>query len=283
MRDFVIIAGTEKSGTTSLFNYLGFHEDIRLSKKKETNYFRGVNCTYDKYMAEFGGGEARVLLEASPGYLAESERVAGNIRATIPADCKIKLIFILRNPVERFISSYYFFREKNYIDEDIGLETFFDLNYRYYKERVIGDRRIKKEWFVKTYEQGLYFDKLLYFSRQFSDDEIRIIWFEDFKKNPGLIVSEILEELGLNKLDNQDYFQYNSTTTPRFKLLHNFGHKLNSSLEYFFIVHPKLKASLKKIYLKLNGKKPVQASPGRAAVRIAEHYKKDFADKWRWG
>jgi len=109
MPDFLII-GAMKCGTTSLYKHLGKHPEIGLSRDKETDFFlsesdyaRGVEW----YAEQFRGAPAtaRVFGEASPNYTKCSEfpGVAERIFRTLP---DARLIYIVRDPVERFISQY---------------------------------------------------------------------------------------------------------------------------------------------------------------------------------
>jgi len=109
MPGFLII-GAMKCGTTSLYRHLGQHPEIGLSRDKETdfflsesNYARGTEW----YTEQFRGAPAaaRVLGEASPNYTKCNEfpGVAERIFRTLP---HARLIYMVRDPIERFISQY---------------------------------------------------------------------------------------------------------------------------------------------------------------------------------
>ncbi|MEW6715877.1 MAG: hypothetical protein AB1345_00005, partial [Chloroflexota bacterium] len=79
---FLIIAGTTRAGTTSLFKYLSDHPDVCAASVKETGFFLDAdypNPPPTKYRAEDGLSryesyfsscpEKPVRLEATPGYL----------------------------------------------------------------------------------------------------------------------------------------------------------------------------------------------------------------------
>lgn len=104
--DFIII-GSMKSGTTSLYRWLAAHPDIGMSRDKETDYFvaeksysRGANW----YSAQFAPGR-KVYGEASPNYTKADDfrGVPGRIKAALP---DVKLIYLVRDPVDRFVSQY---------------------------------------------------------------------------------------------------------------------------------------------------------------------------------
>ncbi len=113
MPDFMII-GTQKGGTTSLYNYLVEHPSIAPIYVKEPHffdiYFHKGSIWYrshfptsiKKYYKEHVQKLDFVTGEASPYYMFHplaAERVA----KTLP---HVKLILVLRNPVDRAYSQY---------------------------------------------------------------------------------------------------------------------------------------------------------------------------------
>jgi len=103
--DFVIVGG-QRCGTTSLFESLAKHRVIDASLNKEVHYFdlsfeRGVEW----YRAHFpleSKLAGRVTFEATPNYLA-SVHAPKLMQSVIP---DVKLIALLRNPVDRAHSSW---------------------------------------------------------------------------------------------------------------------------------------------------------------------------------
>ena len=102
-----IIPGAQKGGTTFLYNVLKQHPEVSLSTVKEVHFFdieehfaRGL----DYYATFFDNREGRPAVgEATPNYLM-FPHVAGRIREALGPD--LKLIFILRHPVERAFSQF---------------------------------------------------------------------------------------------------------------------------------------------------------------------------------
>ena len=122
--DFIVI-GAQKAGTTTLFEHLRSHPELYLPPGKEQHFF-SCDEIYDAgwsqfAAATFGGAPEGVLWgKVTPGYMAgcpiRADRAAQprppertekiipeRIRATCP---DVKLIAILRDPVERCISHY---------------------------------------------------------------------------------------------------------------------------------------------------------------------------------
>lgn len=101
----LIIIGAGKSGTTSLHVYLGEHPEIFMSERKELKLFirddwRGLVRWYWKQFED-----APIRGESSPSYsmYPYQSSTPEKIHELIP-DCK--LIYVVRDPVERAIASY---------------------------------------------------------------------------------------------------------------------------------------------------------------------------------
>jgi hypothetical protein len=111
----IIIIGAQKSGTSSLFYYLGQHPQIIPSYKKEVHFFDGgLNPNVDNfnkgepwYRSHFPLKRNTInnqkAFEASPLYLF-NPLSPQRIYELIP---EVRLIAVLRNPVERAISHYF--------------------------------------------------------------------------------------------------------------------------------------------------------------------------------
>ncbi|MGH7553802.1 MAG: sulfotransferase family protein [Longimicrobiales bacterium] len=103
----LVIIGAMKCGTTSLHYYLGLHPRIRMSREKELEFFiaeRNWSKGAEWYAAQFDG-EAQVHGESSPNYTAARRfpGVAARMHQVIPS---AKLIFMVRDPVQRLIAHY---------------------------------------------------------------------------------------------------------------------------------------------------------------------------------
>ena len=103
----LIIIGAQKCATTSVHYYLGLHPRISISREKELNFFiRELNWSkgIEWYKSNFTG-KARIHGESSPYYtdFPFFGGVAGRMYSVVP---EVKLIYILRDPIERIISDY---------------------------------------------------------------------------------------------------------------------------------------------------------------------------------
>jgi len=105
----IFLLGSRKSGTTSLANFLDSHDEISLSKIKESNYWDSNAIERTKSLEEYHAlfdWSVRNQLDASTGYTSFpicEENIPKNIFEYNP---KAKLIYIVRHPMERIISHY---------------------------------------------------------------------------------------------------------------------------------------------------------------------------------
>jgi Sulfotransferase domain len=100
-----LIVGAMRSGTTSLARYLGEHPDVYVAAEKEVHFFdrhwdRGLDWYRERFAA---AGGARAVGEATPAYLYE-EPALRRISEVLP---DVRLLVVLRNPVDRAYSHYW--------------------------------------------------------------------------------------------------------------------------------------------------------------------------------
>jgi hypothetical protein len=102
-----IIIGAMKCGTSSLYHYLRLHPEVGMSDIKEVDFFIKEN-NFDKgvdwYESRFQG-DFKIFGEASPNY-SKAHYFAGVPQRMYELLPNTKLIYLVRDPVERIISHY---------------------------------------------------------------------------------------------------------------------------------------------------------------------------------
>ena len=104
-----LVIGAAKAGTTSLYHYLRVHPQVFMPATKELNFFvesagwRKGRSWYERQFA--AAGDAVAVGEASPNYTKHPlfAGVPGRIARLLP---EVRLIYLVRHPVERFRSGY---------------------------------------------------------------------------------------------------------------------------------------------------------------------------------
>ena len=117
-----LIVGPQKTGTTALFTALAEHPQISAPAKKELHFFNSQTTASKNLTAYFElfpeCDRNSITFEATPNYFADP-----TARWEIyKAELNPKIICILRDPVERFISQYVHFRSLNIIQQSEALQ-----------------------------------------------------------------------------------------------------------------------------------------------------------------
>jgi hypothetical protein len=104
----LLVIGAQKAGTSSLHRYLDLHPEISMSRRKELSFFmlhpEPSDEELERYKQHFDP-RARVRGESSPNYTCYPQVVGipERIHRLIP---HAKLIYMVRDPIERAVSSY---------------------------------------------------------------------------------------------------------------------------------------------------------------------------------
>ncbi|MEJ2601167.1 MAG: sulfotransferase [Anaerolineales bacterium] len=209
---YLIIGGAPKSATTSLFHYLSDHPQVCPANRKETYFFarefdyRGVSNSgesapdFDQYFSHCpSSGSLRI--EATP-YTLYSDHAAEKISDMLPGAC---LLFILRDPVDRLISDYYFHVQRGHPS---ARDTF--------KEFLAFQRRMESG-LPNLIELGCYLQYLRPFFDVFGRNRVLIIFFEEFKRDPRAEIRALCTSLGLDPgfYTNYDFTTHNKTLSIR--------------------------------------------------------------------
>lgn len=179
--DFIII-GAAKSGTSSLFHYLDNHDHIFIPEVKEIEYFcKDANYTkgLDWYKAHFHpAGENQVCGDASTTYSRwpHTADVPKRIHELIPG---VKLIYILRHPVERTYSHYLHHMRQ-------GITMSFEQALR------------KDAIYVDCSRYMMQIDRYLRF---FSKEQLLVVFLHDLKSNPDGTLARIQDFIGVQQID----------------------------------------------------------------------------------
>lgn len=184
-----IVIGAEKSATTTLCNHLKAHSDIFMPDTKEIHFFnqydsnlvenkvyvqRGVKW-YEKFFENYSGEKA--VGEGTPMYLCD-EKAPERIFKTLP---DIKLIAILRNPVDRAYSHYWMAKGKGDV---IG--SF---------EDIVNDEN------EKIIKRGLYAGQLQRYYQFFDKKQIIVILYEDYIEHTDVVLGKVLRFMDLDDED----------------------------------------------------------------------------------
>lgn len=221
------LIGVQKSATTSVYNWLSQHPEICAPVAlKDFEYFtRESYYTDDQLLNNFYKevyNNEEVILQGNVHYIFFEESLK-RIKEYCP---DAKCILILRNPVERAISAYYYAVKFNY--EDLPLEEGFKKE----SERLNSeDIRILSELTYKHH--GLYYKQIKRFYEIFSKDQLEVHLYEDVSDTPEKVTTSIFKFLDVDDKFKPEFKSLNNTGEIKNKLLQKIGFGENPIRNFF--------------------------------------------------
>ena len=212
-----LIIGSQKCGTTSLFNYLTQHPNVKAPSKKEIhffdyNYTKGYEWYKNHFLITKGFRKRSNLItgEATPYYIFYPHSPA-RVRKILP---NVKLIVMLRDPVERAFSHY-----KHHVKHKVESLPFAEaikmeserLNCE--MEKMILDENYNSYNFqmFSYLARGVYIDQLKRWMEHFPKEQFLIIKSEDFFNEPEGYYRKTQRFLGLPEYNLMSYKKYNAS------------------------------------------------------------------------
>lgn len=262
-----IIGGTEKAGTTSVFDWLNTHPDVGTSLRKETDFFReqftgdlALDARCYAAMFDPRRAAAQVLMEASPGYLGEARLVAPRMADLVP---RVKLLFILRDPVVRFQSSYEFHRGRLNLPRNLSLSDYLSRCLAFDRGESAPVQLGLDEWYLKVLRFGCYSEFIEVFFEELPEADFKVMFFEELREDPRAFMLELSEFIGIDSRFWNDFrFRASNTTfAGRTEWLHRLALHANSAFEPVLRRAPVVKHSLLSVYKAVN-----QSEEGRSPM-----------------
>ena len=219
--DYLIVGGTTKAATTSLFTYLADHPAICAATYKETRFFLSSDYplpskyryredqqggdveTYNLLFSDTDDRKCRLRMEATPDYLY-CEQARERIATSLP---KAKLVFSLREPISRVISWYRFARQIGKLPQTLSFEG--------YVESLFAALNIDKntaEQHLQTLHQGCYTLYLKPYFDRFGPERIHILFYEELAARPADTMTAVCHFAGI---DAGFYSEYGFKVTNR--------------------------------------------------------------------
>lgn len=182
--DFVII-GAAKAATTRVTHSLDEHPRVYLPRG-EIHYFSWHYDDYSRsaewYEGHFTGHDVSTLVGENSNTYLYYPGVPERIRRVLPKG--VKLIAILRHPINRAYSGYCMQLQRGNVGPDIA--------------RYLHPERAEPAADFHFLEQGLYHRHLRRYLDHFDRDQIKILFFEDLKADSRGFVQELTSFLGLD-------------------------------------------------------------------------------------
>jgi hypothetical protein len=222
-RPSFLVIGAQKCGTSALYEYLSKHPDITPAPIKEIHFFdqdttygRGLTWYHSHFPLPFKLGPQAICFEATPSYLyrpASAQRIHDY-------DPGIKLIVLLRNPVDRAYSQWNMYRimlSKNrqllyrassdsdeairrWVDRILSSDSFFELNkvLREELEMILSGDDNPEPSYIR---RGLYYEQMIRYLKYFDRDQIFVIDSRSLMRNPVSVLNSVTEFVGVSSHD----------------------------------------------------------------------------------
>jgi hypothetical protein len=187
----LVIAGAQKSGTTSLHHLLAGHPDVFFPEEpQEIQYFaveedfaRGLDW-YAGLFARWAG--ERWIGQTSPLYMFQP-LVPERMAAVLP---DARVVFILRDPVKRAYSHYW--HEVRYGFEDHSFEEALELE----PERLRGGFLARRHFSYAA--RGRYAEQLARFAACFPRPSLLVLLHEELQADPKVVLERCAAFLGVD-------------------------------------------------------------------------------------
>lgn len=198
-----LIVGAAKSGTTSLHVYLREHPHIFVPEVKETwffslkdnankailDYYPSLPQNFLDYLKLFEAASfGQICGEVTPSYLYYYNQTIANIKKFLPDWQNLKIIIILREPIDKVLSHYNFVREEKLDPEELSLrEAIRREDERYQNPKLLLD--------VNYIRNTKYYEAVSAYIETFN--QVKIFLYEDLRDNPTQLLTELYSFIGV--------------------------------------------------------------------------------------
>jgi hypothetical protein len=283
-----VIAGPPKGGTTSIFRYLASHPDVCPSSIKEIHFFeKNLETINDSTLASYAeffslAKDEKIVMEASPRYMQGGVPIADAIAQVLP---NTKIAFILREPVERFLSRYLSLITKTErISEDhLNLDKLVDEALANPQAKVDVTQFSPTDEIVEYLWQGAYAPYIAEYLARFPKEQLGLFYFDELKHQPREFMNGVCTFLDIDSAFFEDY-QFsieNKSRSVRFPALHKLAERTNRRLELVQNKFPAIRRTIKKTYYALLNPETdaiAQIDTSYAAEKLGEYYSQYNSD-----
>ena len=197
----LLIVGAAKSGTTSLHNYLKQHPDFFMTDHKEPHFLinneigvkrvhKAVTNLSDYQKMFEGSSEYKYRGESSVMYLPFPDIAIRNIKKYLNKD--VKIIIMLRNPVERAFAGYLHNVRYN-TSENLSFEEAIEKS----EERYHDNNSTTPD--TRYLHIGMYYEQVKKFKDEFGEN-VHVIIYDDYVDDINKSIDAVFNFLGVKSI-----------------------------------------------------------------------------------
>lgn len=281
---YLIVGGTTKAASTSLYFYLSAHRDICAASMKEPRFFLSVDYPvpsshrlerdgFARYLSFYEHcPEASLRMEATPDYL-HSRPTPAWIAEHLP---RAGALFVLREPISRLVSWYRFAREDGRVGDDVSFRAFVDA-------QVTDDEIRDAPQHLRVLRQGRYADDLERWLEKLGPGRVLTVFFEDLVSDARPVLDTICRFAGLesDRFEDLDLSVHNPTRGTRFAWMHRAYKKARYLIRQRTHDRPALQRSLRWLRLRLEPVYWWLNASDRPEARVPDDLREDLVDYYR--
>ena len=275
----LLIVGAAKSGTTSLHHYLNQHPDIFMSSLKEPHFLinkeigekripNGIINIEDYIQLFKGYSRTKYRGESSVMYLLFPEITIANIKKYLSDE--VKIIIMLRNPVDRAYSGYQHVKRYNIMESLSFKDALEKSENRYFKNKNMTPAS-------RYLELGMYYDQVKEFSEAFTN--IHVIIYDAYKSDFNSELQKVFKFLEIDSvvIDAEEKYMIGGWQWKNEWLKHLMIKKnLFKSILKLLVPFKKLRKSIRALLKNKNTIKVDDIDPDVESW-LKEYYKDDVA------
>jgi len=222
MQPNLFIVGFQKCGSSSLFDLLVQHPEITGTIPKETfaladstyeNYseqnVKNTSFDWSSYIQDDNASQAKYYLEGSVCNFYQRTALEYIKSLENP-----KVIFIVRDPIDRFISTYSYYGSTGvYLKPGTSLQTYFEL---------IEKKAFTKEALNYALEHGRYATYINQWEEELGAEQIHLVGLKPLQKNTESVVEQLWNFLKITPFETIEIKHKNKSRPMKYKQLNRF-------------------------------------------------------------
>lgn len=220
-----LVIGPPKAGTTTIYRYLRSSDRVFVPSSKEPRFFNfwgekidendPVNVNVIQSLGEYRGlfssleNNYEERGDVSPTYLYDPD-VPKKVHNLIP---NVKVITVLRNPVERAFSHFTFAKQKGFEPEPTSFRTAIE------EDTVRVNNFVRERPYVQI---GFYWRHISRWLSFFPREKMKVMFFEDLKNEEEAFMRKMFHFLKVRPdFSLQGNVKYAKSGEPKIRLIHN--------------------------------------------------------------